>query len=79
VPAGLWSTIGVLEAFAALGLLVGPAMAWLGVAAAAGVTLLMAGAVLAHLRRHIGGAALTPPAVLFVVAGAAGLARTVTS
>lgn len=75
VPPTLWSTIGVLELCAALGLLAGLVVAWLGVAAAAGVALLMAGAVLAHLRRHIAGAALTPPAVLFLVAVAAALTR----
>jgi len=79
VPPTLWSTIGVLELFAALGLLAGLLVAWLGVAAAAGVALLMAGAVIAHLRRHIAGAALTPPAVLFGVAVAATITRTVTS
>jgi DoxX-like family len=79
VPPPLWSTIGALEVCAALGLLAGLAVAWLGVAAAVGVALLMAGAVIAHLRQHIAGAALTPPAVLFVVAVAAALTRTVTS
>ena len=79
VPPMLWSTIGVLELCAALGLLAGLVVAWLGVAAAVGVALLMAGAVMAHLRRHIAGAALTPPAVLFMVAVAAALTRTVTS
>ena len=42
--------IGLAEAVAAAGLLIGLAWAWLGVAAAAGLVFLMAGAVIAHVR-----------------------------
>src|SRR5258706_1842456 len=65
---GLWSTIALLEGLAAVGFAAGLALVPLGVAAAAGVVLLMAGAVGAHLRRGMPGAALVPPAVLSAMA-----------
>jgi DoxX-like protein len=68
VPPKLWQTIGSLEAMAAIGLVL--ALWWqpIGIAASAGVALTMIGAVLAHLRLRIVGAALIPPLVLFAVA-----------
>jgi peptidoglycan/LPS O-acetylase OafA/YrhL len=68
VPDRLWRATGGLELAAAAGLLAGLAVAPLGIAAAVGVALLMAGAVLAHLRRGIAGRALTAPLVLLAVA-----------
>ena len=75
VPPRLWQAIGALELAAAAGLLLGLAAAPLGVAALAGVALLMAGAVGAHLRRGIAGRALTAPVALLAVAVVAGVLR----
>jgi SAM-dependent methyltransferase len=50
LPAGAYTVIGVLEVAAALGLGVGLAFVPLGIAAAGGLALLMAGAVVAHVR-----------------------------
>jgi uncharacterized membrane protein YphA (DoxX/SURF4 family) len=47
---GLWKVIGGLELLAAVGLLVGLAVAPLGIAAGIGLVLLMAGAVIFHVR-----------------------------
>lgn len=62
VAAGLWVLIGVLELAGAAGLLVGLWVPAIGVAAAVGLALLMAGAIGAHLRasdaRNVGPAAL---------------------
>jgi hypothetical protein len=79
VPRRLWQATGGLELAAAAGLLAGLAVAPLGVAAAAGVALLMAGAVIAHLRRGISGGALTAPLVLLAVAVLAAVLRTATA
>jgi hypothetical protein len=73
VPPPLWAGIGVLEGCAALGLAVGPARPVVGGAAAAGVVLLMLGAIVAHLRVGLSGRRLLPPATLLVVAAVAGL------
>ena len=75
----LWQTIGGLELAAALGLLLGLAVAPLGVAAITGVALLMAGAVVAHLRRGIAGRELTAPVTLLAVAVVAVLLRVTTA
>lgn len=69
----LWTGIGVLEGFAALGLLVGVVRPAVGTAAAAGVALLMLGAVIAHLRAGLSGRPLLPPMALLAVAVVAGL------
>ena len=62
VAAGLWVLIGALELAGATGLLVGLWVPAIGVAAAVGLGLLMAGAIGAHLRagdaRNVGPAAL---------------------
>ena len=50
VSHGLWKAIGGLEILAVIGLLVGLAVAPLGVAAGIGIVLLMAGAVVFHVR-----------------------------
>jgi uncharacterized membrane protein YphA (DoxX/SURF4 family) len=50
IGAGLWTLIGVLEAAGGAGLLVGLALPAIGVAAAAGIGLLMVGAIGAHVR-----------------------------
>ncbi|MEU2235805.1 DoxX family protein [Streptomyces vietnamensis] len=47
---GLYRVVGALEVAAAVGLLLGPASAPLGVAAAIGLALLMTAAAVAHLR-----------------------------
>jgi uncharacterized membrane protein YphA (DoxX/SURF4 family) len=74
----LWLTIGALEIAAAVGLLVGLKVAALGVAAAAGLVLLMAGAIVAHLRARDPGKEVMPPATLLIVAVAALVLRLVT-
>jgi peptidoglycan/LPS O-acetylase OafA/YrhL len=65
IDARLWSAIGGLEVAGAVGLLVGLVASVLGVAAAAGLSLLMIGALVAHGRasdlRHVA------PAVLMLV------------
>jgi uncharacterized membrane protein YphA (DoxX/SURF4 family) len=62
VAAGLWVLIGALELAGAAGLLVGLWKPMIGIAAAVGLGLLMAGAIGAHLRasdaRNVGPAAL---------------------
>jgi DoxX-like family len=75
----LWTAVGVPEALAALGLVVGLWWAALGVAAAVGVVLLMAGAVALHLRARYLGAALVAPASIGVVAVAAAVLRATTT
>ncbi len=60
-------------------LLVGLVVAPLGVAAGAGVALLMAGAVVAHLRRGITGRELTAPVVVMAVAVPAAALRLATA
>jgi len=69
----LWSGIGALEGCAAIGLAVGLIRPEVGTAAAAGVALLMLGAIVAHLRAGISGRPLLPPAALLTVAVVAGL------
>ncbi len=62
IAAGLWVLIGALELVGAAGLLVGLWVPAIGIAAAVGLALLMAGAIGAHLRvsdaRNVGPAAL---------------------
>jgi uncharacterized membrane protein YphA (DoxX/SURF4 family) len=52
VGAQLWRAIGALEVTAAVGLLVGLAVPAAGIAAAAGLSLLMVGAIVEHLRAN---------------------------
>lgn len=62
IAAGLWLLIGALELAGAAGLLVGLWVPAIGIAAAVGIGLLMAGAIGAHLRasdaRNVGPAGL---------------------
>lgn len=60
--------IGALEVAGAAGLLIGLAWAPLGIAAAAGLTLLMIGAVAFHLRAKDPAARWSAPAILAVLA-----------
>ncbi|MEV4537742.1 DoxX family protein [Asanoa sp. NPDC049518] len=61
VPPAVWSGVAVPEAIAAVGLIAGLCFPPLGIAAAAGVVLLMAAALLLHLAAHVRGLALAPP------------------
>ena len=60
--------IGALEILAVLGILVGAAVPVIGVLAATGLVLLLAGAVIAHLRSGDGIRELAPALVLGAVA-----------
>ena len=64
---GAYQRIGVLEVAGAAGVLLGLAIPPLGVLAAAGLLLLMVGALGAHLRRHDGVAELAPALVVIVL------------
>ena len=70
-----WQAIGVLELLAAAGLLAGIVLAPLGVAAAVGSALLMAGAVAVQLARRLVGSRLVSPAVLLLLSVAAAASR----
>ena len=50
VPESRLPLLGILKAAAAIGLLVGLAVPWIGAAAAVGTVLYFAGAILTHLR-----------------------------
>jgi DoxX-like family len=52
VPSRVWALIGLLEIAAAVGLVAGTWALPLGIAAAAGLVLLMIGALAAHARVH---------------------------
>ncbi|MFI8221484.1 DoxX family protein [Streptomyces sp. NPDC085932] len=67
---------GVLEVTAALGLIVGLWWRPVGVAASAGLTLLMLAALLFHARRGDAPKSMVPAAVLAVLAGGATVAAT---
>lgn len=75
-----YKRIGALELLAALGLLLGLVEAWIGLAAAGGLVLLMAGACVTHLRIGDGPREIAPAVVmtaglvsyLVLVAGAIG-------
>jgi uncharacterized membrane protein YphA (DoxX/SURF4 family) len=64
IPFSRYRLIGVPEILAAIGLLVGLAVWPLGVAAAAGLVVLMIGAVIAHVRAHDKVANSAPATVL---------------
>jgi hypothetical protein len=64
---GAYQRIGVLEVAGAAGVLLGLAMPPLGVLAAAGLLLLMVGALGAHLRQHAGVAEMAPALVVTVL------------
>lgn len=59
--------IGLLEVLAVLGILVGAAIPAIGVVAAAGLVLLLGGAIVAHLRNGDGLRELAPAVVLGAV------------
>jgi hypothetical protein len=65
---GAYRGIGVLELLAALGILVGAVLPVIGIAAATGLVLLLAGAVVTHLRNGDGFRELAPALVLGAVA-----------
>jgi uncharacterized membrane protein YphA (DoxX/SURF4 family) len=65
---GSYKVIGVLELLGAIGLLVGLAVWPLGVAAAAGLVLLMAGAVISHVRNGDKTTMFAPALLLGLVA-----------
>jgi hypothetical protein len=71
LPETLVRGIGALELAGSAGLIVGLPFAPLGVAAAAGLTLLMTGAVAFHARAHDPAARLAGPAIAGLVAMAA--------
>ena len=64
VSVGAYQRIGVLEVAGAAGVMLGLAIPPLGVLAAAGLLLLMIGALGAHLRQHDGAAEMTPALVV---------------
>jgi DoxX-like family len=64
---GAYQRIGVLEVAGAAGVLLGLAIPALGVLAAAGLLLLMVGALGAHLRQHDGVAEMAPALVVTVL------------
>ncbi|MEV0637648.1 DoxX family protein [Streptomyces sp. NPDC050619] len=68
VPHGVNRVIGTLEVLGAAGAVVGLWLAWLGVAAGAGLAVLMVGAVGAHVRAKDSGKAIIPAAVFGLLA-----------
>ena len=68
VPIRGYRLIGIVEAASAPALLIGLAWAGLGIAAAAGLVLLLSGAVISHLRVGDGPGRWAPAAVLAAVA-----------
>ena len=64
---GAYQRIGVLEVAGAAGILLGLAIPPLGVLAAAGLLLLMVGALGAHLHQHDGVAEMAPALVVIVL------------
>lgn len=79
LPPGLWRVVGMLELAAAAGLIVGLVLAPLGAAAAVGIALIMAGAMVLHLRVHIAGIALLAPLVVLAFATATAALRITTA
>ena len=67
--------IGALELAGSAGLLIGLALAPLGIAAAAGLTLLMAGAVAFHVCEHDPAARIVGPALAGLIAAVTIFAR----
>ncbi|MDE0802534.1 MAG: DoxX family protein [Acidimicrobiales bacterium] len=69
VPTTWLPRLAAAELAGGVGLVVGLAVAWIGIAAAAGLTLYFVGAAATHIRAH--DSAIAPPALLAVVAIAA--------
>lgn len=78
-PYPAWRGIGGLEIAAAAGLLLGLAVAPLGVAAAVGLVLLMIGAAIVHARVHDPAAKVAAPLVFGAVAAATAVLRLATA
>jgi hypothetical protein len=64
-----YKRIGALELLAAIGLLLGLVEAWIGLAAAVGLVLLMAGACVTHLRNGDGPREIAPAVVMTAALG----------
>jgi len=75
VSAGFMRVIGALEALGAAGLIVGLWIGVLGVAAATGLALLMAGAVATHVKAHDTAKNTAGSLVLLVLGAAAAALR----
>lgn len=71
VSTGLVRLIGALEFLGAAGLVIGLWIGPLGIAAAAGLVLLMAGAVISHLKAHDSAKKTVPSLVLLLLSAAA--------
>jgi uncharacterized membrane protein YphA (DoxX/SURF4 family) len=67
----LYQAVGALELAAAVGLVIGLWVHWLGALAAGGLVLLMAGALAYHVRARDTGKNAVPAAVILVVAALA--------
>jgi hypothetical protein len=67
----LYQIVGVLEFAAAIGLVIGLWVHWLGALAAGGLVLLMIGALTYHVRARDTGKNAVPAAVMLVVAALA--------
>lgn len=76
---GPWTTVGVPEAGAAVGLIVGLCWAPLGIMAAVGAAVLMVGAIVLHVRVGFLGKALVPPLVVGGFAAPTAVLRLVTA
>lgn len=70
VPRGLYRVVGVLEVLGGVGVVVGLWLPWLGVAAGAGLALLMLGAAVSHLRAKDPAKALAPAVLTLLLAAA---------
>lgn len=79
VRADVWALVGIPEALVAVGLIAGLAWTPVGVAAAVGGALIMAGAFILHVRVGFLGAALVPPTVVLALAALAATALLVAS
>jgi hypothetical protein len=69
ISAGLWTTVGVLEVAAVVGLVAGLRWEWMAIAAAIGLAALMAAAAAVH-RRADDARGQLPPLVLLVLSAA---------
>lgn len=75
VSSGLGRLIGALEFLGAAGLVIGLWIGPLGIAAATGLALLMAGAVVYHLKAHDSAKKTVPSLVLLLLSAAALILR----
>jgi hypothetical protein len=79
IPRERYRIIGLPEAFGAAGVLLGLRVVPLGLAAGAGLVVLMAGAALAHRRANDDAKEIAPAIVLAVLAAAYVLTRALTA